>query len=208
MTDLGFGLADKRSVLAVLFTAVFSLVVFRNPIPIDSSNALTLLFGLTILTGFIYFARSLIRLVIALILGFVFFLLSFYSILIKGSDSDKEWLRNTPNIFRSAVSDFLYGVLSPLFLQRDWDLRTSVRIGARHLVVIGIIDRISLITIVYLATLPASAPYRDPLGLVGVAVLIIIYALTGRFTFILQDAFHKAEDQHDALVEAAGRPAH
>jgi hypothetical protein len=44
------------------------------------------------------------------------------------------------------------------------------------------------------------------MGLVGTGLLIVVYILSGKFTFVLKDAFHKAEEDHDRLVTAARNP--
>ena len=38
MTDLGFGMADKRSVLIALFVFAMSSIYFQYPLPIDTNN--------------------------------------------------------------------------------------------------------------------------------------------------------------------------
>lgn len=65
MTDFGFGLIDRRTVIAVLFTLVLANRYFNNPLPIDISSVDRLFASLIVLTGFFYIARIVARLGIA-----------------------------------------------------------------------------------------------------------------------------------------------
>jgi hypothetical protein len=60
------------------------------------------------------------------------------------------------------------------------------------------------------ATLPSIENYVKIIGFVGVAILLVVYILTGTFTFVLDDAVQKAdiliEKQHQEMVQAARNP--
>jgi hypothetical protein len=53
MTDLGFGLADRRSVFAVLFTLAAASLAFGNPLPVDGSGAAAFFVSALSLVGFL-----------------------------------------------------------------------------------------------------------------------------------------------------------
>jgi hypothetical protein len=65
VTDFGFGLVDRRTVIAVLFTLVLANQYFSNPLPLDTSSVDRLFASLIILTGFFYIGRIIVRLGIA-----------------------------------------------------------------------------------------------------------------------------------------------
>lgn len=222
MTDLGFGLADRRSVMVALFIFLLSNLAFGYPLPIDTTNAVALFTSLVILTGFLFAARTFSRILLATVYTVLRTPFDLYeaasykrmddtpptgrSRLVKG-------LRSLRRVLREGASEsFTNGILVPLFGVQDWDWTAgrhySVPIGAHSLVfgVLGIMDRLSLIGIAFAATLPASIAIRQTVGLIGIVLLLLAYVVTGRFTIALKDAFHKAEEDHDELVGAARHP--
>lgn len=67
MSDIGFGLIDRRTVITVLFTIVLANLLFGMEIPIDTATVGSLFIGLVILTGYLYLVRSAFRLPVALV---------------------------------------------------------------------------------------------------------------------------------------------
>jgi hypothetical protein len=206
MTDLGFGLADRRSVMVVLFTFLLSNLVFGYSLPIDTTDIVALFANLVVLTGFLLAARTLSRIVLA----------SAYTILRTpfdlyesasheyGSRSVKDSQRSLWQVLREGLSEsFTNGILVPLFDKQDWNWGRYPRAVFG---ILGMMDRLLLIGVAFAATLPTLIPIRQTIGLTGIVLLLLTYVITGRFTFVLKDAFHKAEDDHDELVRAAGHP--
>ena len=69
---------------------------------------------------------------------------------------------------------------------------------------LGVLDRAGLIALVTLTTWPESRPYMQWLAACGMLVLLVVYVLRGTFCFVVEDAFKKAEEDHERLVTAAG----
>jgi hypothetical protein len=82
----------------------------------------------------------------------------------------------------------------PLFIEQEWEWRYGGYLFA--LGVLGVCDRLALIAISFAATVPALAALRGPITLAGLAVLLVAYVVTGRFTVFLKDAAHKEEVEH------------
>lgn len=67
MTDIGFGMVDKRSVAAILFALVLASVLGLK-IPVDTTSVRGLFADIVLLTGALYLGRSVLRLpVIAIV---------------------------------------------------------------------------------------------------------------------------------------------
>ncbi len=69
MTDIGFGLLDRRTVITVLFTLVLMQLLFGLQIPVDIKNVVQLFIDLVVLTGYIYLARTIYRIPVAAIVA-------------------------------------------------------------------------------------------------------------------------------------------
>lgn len=158
MTDLGFDFVDRRSVIVVLFTLGLSYFVIGNPLPIDTSNALSIFLGLLVFTGFIYCARTIPRLCLTL----VYFVLRIPFDIATYFFEERTKLRGLRGIIliigKGVSHSFLFGFQIPNFIFRDWKFRISYRDTEITLIpigILGIIDRLFLIAISYLATIPA-----------------------------------------------------
>jgi hypothetical protein len=202
MTDLGFGLADRRSVIVILFTLLLSSIVFGYPFPVDTSSIVHLFIGLSLLTGFIYLARSLSR----FLLLTSYFIIRFAFALVSSKNLRHAFLSSYGNAF-----------VKPL-LTKDWNWKavtskTWNEYRYRHdvsyheweydLRTLGILDRLCLITIGVIACIPSFNQIRDIVGYLGMGVLILIYVITGHFSLVVKDALKNSEEAHDELVEAA-----
>ncbi len=216
MTDLGFGLADRRSVLIVLFTLVFSNFVFGNPIPVDMTNAATAFIGLIILTGFVYFARNILRLILALIYSVLRIPFDQYSSFKKWRQ-ELEWGRGPSGLrgiittfYKAILNSFLVGFSEPSFFVRNWKFRYSHYDRSFGLGVLGLLDRVLLVGIAFAATMPSLTGTVQNLGLLGIGLLLLVYVVSGKFTLIVYDALHRAElereAEHSSLVSAARNP--
>jgi len=62
MRDLGFGMVDRRTVAAVLFTLVLAQQVLGLQMPINTTDVRQLFVDLVLFTGFLYACRTLVRL--------------------------------------------------------------------------------------------------------------------------------------------------
>lgn len=217
MTDLGFGLVDRRSIIAVLLTLGLSDLILGYALPVDSSNAVTAFLGLLLLTGFIYGIRSIFRL--GLLLGFSVLRMPYDLKRNRRSDKQIFGLRGWILFFAGVISDtFRYSFVYPAFRVRDWQPQSrdldrhgfSINASARKYGLLGGIDRIGLIGISVAATIPSLSEMVQLWGAIGIGILIMAYVITGNFTFVLEDAMRKAElerqRQHEELRDAASNP--
>lgn len=224
MTDLGFGFVDRRSVLVILFSLGISYLVFGNSIPINTSNAITAFLSLVVITGFIYAARSVLRLILAVLSTLLLIVVDFSRVLynnIRANRSRDQHRSAIGEVKEVVVQDFLRGFLRPILRNRDWnfiqregfhqpwypglyissglvpDVRFDPLLG-----ILGIIDRAFLIAISIGITLEPISQRLQALGLLGVIVLLVVWILTGTFTLVIDDATHKAErDRQKELAE-------
>jgi hypothetical protein len=223
MTDLGFGLVDRRSILVVLFTIGVSHLVLGNPIPIDTTNALTVFLGLLVLTGFIYASRSILRLFVAFLFALLRIPYDFFTI--YKNESDRPYylqnlypLRGVRGVLvalsLSLKQAFTVGFFNPSFRHREWhhnpewvDYFNAIDKTYGFL---GIVDRLILVVLSFAITLPPLVDRLSTIGLTGIIVLMFVYILTGSFTLVIDDAMRKAEiqqqRQHRDLTYAAANP--
>jgi hypothetical protein len=214
MTDLGFGLADKRAVLVILFTMVVTSLYIGHPLPIDTTSAVGLFSSLLLLTGFVYASRVAYRLVLILIYLLIRLLVDLLDA-IRGPGTSELSAATGGFLKRfgdAASESFLVAVWIPASGVREWRWTWYPRDIPRgeyyhlDLGVLGMFDRALLVATAVIATLPSMAVPRIWVGLLGVCLLTVAYVVTGRFTFVVKDAFHKAEEDHAELVSAAGNP--
>lgn len=213
MTDLGFGLVDRRSVIVVLFVLGVSHLFLGNQIPIDTSDAVTAFLSLIVLTGFIYAFRSLLRIGITLCYAVIRLPFDIYQGF-KEKDSRQRGLRGFIIVTLSAIKNsFMMGFVVPLFFIRDWKFRYRMRGYSRTELMfgfLGIIDRLLLVVIAYAATDIKYLNQVQVFGLIGVALMIFIYIISGSFSFVINDAMRQAEleqeKQHEEMVAAASNP--
>jgi hypothetical protein len=122
-----------------------------------------------------------------------------------------------PMIARRAVlTSYGNAIVKPL-LARDWNWKPIIPDSwkyyqSRHNVypewrfdmpILGIFDRLCLIGISVMACVPSFRQVRDAAGYLGMGMLIVLYAITGHFSFVIKDALIKSEEDHHELVEAA-----
>jgi len=165
---------------------------------------------LVILTGFVFVSRVISRVI--LIIVYVLLRIPFRIL--------AEFLHgNGPGIagiFLSIFRAFEFSLALGFFLLFTKDEWIPLRPGLtysdewgwwmdKELILFGIlgaIDRLLLVAIAFAATVSSLSFWREALGIAGLVLLILVYIFTGRFTFILKDAVHKAEDEHEELVSA------
>jgi hypothetical protein len=125
MKDIGFDLIDRRTVIIVLVTFVLAYIFLGYQIPVDIQNAQNLFVGLVMLTGYIYFARTIYRLPVALVIS-TMSIINFY--FDKRENTEKkekdESLPSSKNSFfkrlglsiLSSISWVIYAIFSLPFL--------------------------------------------------------------------------------------------
>lgn len=226
MTDLGFGVVDKRSVLVVLFVIGVSNILFGNPLPINTTDALSLFLSLLLLTGFISVTRSAARVLLAISASVLLLPLAvrrntWYRSEKGTSSGIRGLILNIGAGFRDTWSSWF---VKPLFYRRDWclyviDERVDERFADRYsrsatrsvaLGILGVLDRIALVALAYASTVPSAATWVVQLGEIGIAILTLTYVISRHFTLVLEDATHRsekdAERRHLAQLYAAQHP--
>ena len=124
MTDLGFGFVDRRSVLVILFSLGISYLLLDNPIPIDTSNAITAFLSLVVITGFIYAARTVLRLILALLSTFVLIAVNSLRVLyssIRAYRSTDQHRSAIGEVKEAVIQGFSQGFLRLILKNRDWN---------------------------------------------------------------------------------------
>ncbi len=210
MTDLGFGLADRRSVFTVLISLAAANLVFGNPLPVDGSSAAAFLVSVLALVAFVIGARMLARLALAA----VYFLLRLpFDVAsadrLPDPDAGEETGTATPaparpsrreplslgrRLARGLTHALRWSMFVPLLIEQDWEWRYGGYLFA--LGILGVCDRIALIVIAFAATIPTLATARNAIALAAMVLLLAAYAVTGRFSIFLKDAVHKDETDH------------
>ena len=193
MKDLGFGLVEQRTVIVVLMTATLCRL-FGLDFPLHTDNILLAFVDLVFLTGYIYIGRSIVR------FPFAFFI---------GIRKAVKWDYGGLRLYEKYQYNFC-----PTIRGKDRDFR-RVLIFLATLVdqniwkgFLGFIDRISLIVITVLVTLPISGQtLMITVGSIGIASMLLIYLTSGTFSFIVEDALKRSADQHAEEHEAQVRAA-
>lgn len=197
MKDLGFGLVEQRTVIVVLMTAALCHILGLN-FPLHTDNILLAFIDLVFLTGYLYIGRSIIRFPFAFSIGMKRAIKKEYEVLEKYDDEhgySPFYVRNRKGEIRDSRRIFTF--LTTLIDQDIWK-------GY-----LGFIDRLILIAITVLVTLPTIGQSLMTLGgSVGIATMILVYLVSGSFSFIVEDALKRSADQHaeeqKEFVRAAG----
>ena len=193
MKDLGFGLVEQRTVIVVLMTATLCRLFGLN-FPLHTDNILLAFVDLVFLTGYIYIGRSIIRFPFAFFIGIRNAFKGYYGRL-RLYD---EYQYKVQVTIRGKNIDFrrLLIFLATLIEQSIWK-------GF-----LGFIDRVSLIVITVLVTLPTiGQTLMITVGSIGIVSMLLIFLISGTFSFIVEDALKRSADQHAEEHEAQVRAA-
>jgi hypothetical protein len=206
MNDLGFGILDRRTVIVSLLTIVIVNVFFQFALPIRISNAGEFFIDLVLFTGYLYLARSLLRLLIPII----FTLINTPIDRVRNftwSQRISEMIEKK-NVGKLKIAVYkivhvlIYSIKSVLFvitimpivvLFNSSDVEAQIikleskRETTRRATIIRFVDRIGLIAIVIFATMPNYIATAKKVGAFGLIVMIFIYLLKGDFTFFIRD---------------------
>lgn len=120
MTDIGFGLINRRIIIVTLFCMVISVSVLNNQLPIRTTNATSIFIDIVLLTGYIIILRSSYLLPFALLFA-LFGIYKEANHYIKGSYQNKESLSKLKQGFSSLVvffshPDFFRAIITIVFL--------------------------------------------------------------------------------------------
>ena len=243
MTDIGFGLIDRRTVIVVLFTMVLANAMFGQQLPIDTSTVGSLFLGIVILTGYTYLARSIFRLPLALV-GSIMKVVDELKSPGRDDESKKEkaeedvvkpdWRDRVKRVLRLILGIVLISVIGipfgliwlislvssfGMWIEDEYTnpFRTFVyekqnQYYAKHktydgfklpryydlaVAIFGTLDRIGVILLAFLATTPSFRPYVNILGIIGLAIMVVIYTFRGDFTSLVRDLLEKEEKEKE-----------
>lgn len=220
--QIGFGLIDRRTAIVVLFTMVIALAAFQLQVPIDQTSLITVFVSFVLLTGYLYLARCIYRFPVAVLCSVAFVVTELKpdrSRSDKRESEEREPDSATPNgvepgkpkirvnkIFRVLLLLLAVTVGLPVFISYlvltfgEWieedrpsflDRRFIASVGR----IFSILDRIGLIVISALATIPTLQSYVRFLGVTGLAVMVVVYTLRGDFTSLVRDFITIEEEE-------------
>lgn len=226
MTDIGFGLLDHRTVITVLFTLVLMQLLFGLQIPVDIKNVVQLFIDLVVLTGYIYLARTIYRLPVAMIISSSIGIQTLTNLIKGGVVEVSNILEpiNYSRLIKGFIITFLciitivfipiaflimllyllftFGELIedkgkvaealPEKLQMFF-IRTSKPWG----ITFGILDRVGVVAIAVMATIPAFSNFVKVIGVSGVVVMIALFTLRGDFSALIKDILEKKDKEKD-----------
>src|SRR3990172_10263825 len=156
MKDLGFGLVEQRTVIVVLMTATLGSLFGLN-FPLNTDNILRAFIDLVYLTGYLYLARSIIRFPIAFGIGIRNAIRRQRQVLSRYENIDTDvkirgkWVSlERPLIFLVSLTD--------QNIWKGW---------------LGFVDRLALIGITVIVTLPTIGQLLMATGgTIGIALML------------------------------------
>lgn len=150
---------DLRTVLAVILTLTLASLGLGRELPLDASGLLSLVASLTLFLGYLYLFRTLVRLPFAVVIT-----------LRRTRYAREQYGLNQRESLRDG---FARGFLDT----RRWSVMPF-----------ALIDRLSVFAIASLATTPFLGAFLVRLGgLLGVALMLILYLFRGTFSFLVDD---------------------
>jgi hypothetical protein len=220
MKDIGFGTLDHRTVITVLFTLVLMQLLFGLQIPVDMKNIVQLFIDLVVLTGYIYLARTIYRLPVAILISSMIGIGALSEIF----EGRKE-AQNNPKIdsnsgvvnkHKTFSSWLLFLVFAPIAflvilliqtftfgeLVADREIQKTMPKKLFYFyhdhfkllnAIFGILDRTGVVFIAVIATIPNFSNYVKVIGIGGVVAMIVLYVLRGDFTALMKDITEKKE---------------
>ena len=226
MTDVGFGLIDRRTVIMVLFTMVIAQLLFGFQIPVDTTNVGNLFIGLVLLTGYLYLARSIYRLPVALFVSVTKVVPDVEEFIKNFKEGQKQLRSEISNaIIRELATILAWMLLSieiPLFFLielffltftfGEWIeeayrnyfysekfLQISDEPKPKRVsdIPFKILDRIGLICIAVVATVPSLNHLVKGIGLGGLIIMVLVFTLRGDFTALVEDIIGRKEKDDD-----------
>jgi hypothetical protein len=153
-------IVDLRTLFAVLFTFTMTYAGLGRALPFDFASPLALVVSLSLFIGCLYGLRTLIRLPFALVITF----------------RRARYARHHYglNVRESLRDGFVRGFLDT----RRWTTNPF-----------ALIDRLGVITITLLTTIPFLGTFLVTLmGMTGIALLLILYLVRGKFSFLVEDS--------------------
>lgn len=155
-------IVDLRTLFAILFTLTLTYASLGRALPFDFASPLTFAVSLSLFVGYVYGLRTLMRLPFALVITFR-----------RTRYARQQYGLNARESLRDG---FVRGFLDT----RRWTTNPF-----------ALIDRLGVVTITLLATTPFLGPFVVTLGgMSGLALLLILYLVRGKFSFLVEDSLH------------------
>jgi hypothetical protein len=154
------GIVAPQTVVAVALMLVLTHFAFGYPLPFDTANPTAFVTDLSLFVGYIYLSRTLVRLPIAFVIS------------IRGARESHQ--RHGMNWRDSLFDGFYRGFLD----RRRWAVGQLARL-----------DRLALLLMVMGSLTPGLGLFLRTLGgLIGLALMLVVYLMTGTFSFLLDDS--------------------
>ncbi len=153
-------LISSRTLVAVVLILVLANFAPGYALPFDTSSVFAFISDLALFTGYVYFARTLLRLPIAL------------AITIQQARQSRG--RRGMGWREGLLDGYYRGFLD----RRRWRVGQLARL-----------DRLGLLVIVLLSVRPALGVLLVKVGgLFGLALMLVVYLMTGAYSFLLDDS--------------------
>lgn len=153
-------LISPRTMLAIAVIFALTTLAFGYSLPFAGDSPQQFLTDLLLFIGYIYLARTLVRLPIALLL------LVRYALQSRRRRGMGRW--------ESVLDGYYRGFLD----RRRWTVGQ-----------LALLDRLALLVIVWLSVTPFIGTLLVKIGgLVGLAFMLIVYLMGGTFSFLLDDS--------------------
>lgn len=156
MKNLG-GTVRFLTIPFVVLLAIVMASEFGNAFPIRSANIRMIFTDVTLLVGYMYLTRSLFRLPFVVIF------------------TRRHILRAQQTYQLSRAESLSDGILRGVYDRRRWQKGN-----------LAVLDRTVLVLLVMVTTVPTTgAALMRGLGVLGIIMMLVVYAYTGKFGFIL-----------------------
>jgi hypothetical protein len=162
---------DYQTIFAALLTFTLAYFGLGRDLPFDTVGVVPLVSSLIVFVGYLYLARSLVRLPFALVIT-----------VRRARHAAQQYGLNRRESLRDG---FVRGFLDT----RRWTVAPLVTI-----------DRLAVVGFTLLATIPYLGAFVVRLGgLLGIAVMLILYLFRGSFSFLLDDSLRRESRWTNAL---------
>lgn len=151
---------DFRTLLAIALTLTLTSGGLGRDLPFDTSAAVPFATSLLLFVGYLYLTRSLVRLPFALVI----------------------------TIRRARRAEGQHG-LSRRESLRDGFVRGFLDTRRWTVAPLDLVDRLAVVGLTLLATIPYLGIFLIRIGgLVGIALMLVLYLFRGSFSFLLEDS--------------------
>ncbi len=152
---------DLHTLAAVVLTLAFARIGLGRVLPFETTDTITLISQVALFASYLYLMRTLVRLPFALVIT----------------------VRRTRHALRqyklSRMESLHDGYTRGFLDTRRWTVQP-----------LSLVDRITVCCVTLLATLPGLGQFLVTIGgLIGIALLLIIYLMRGTFSWLVADHF-------------------